>query len=566
MNPVSPMIPDPSDLVFLPLGGCGEIGMNLNLYGHGGKWLMVDLGLTFADERQPGIDLILPDPTFISERRQDLLAIVLTHAHEDHLGALPYLWPRLGCPVYASPFAANLLSRKLEEAGLLDEVPLHVIAAGERLDLGPFAIDFLGVTHSIPEASSLAIHTAAGSVVHTGDWKLDPGPVVGPLTDAAGFAAVAEAASVLVCDSTNVLQPGRSGSEADLRPSLLEVMKGHPGRIAVTTFASNVARIETVAQVAVELDRHVVLAGRALRRNSEAAQQCGYLGDLPEFLSEDDYAHLPSDRVLLMCSGCQGEPRGTMTRVANGSHPRLHLDPGDLAVFSSKIIPGNERALSRVHNDLVLAGVEVVSEKDAFVHVSGHPARDEISELYGWLKPALAVPVHGEARHLEAHVRLARSLGVPEARMIANGDMLRLCPGPAEVVEQVPAGRLLVDGDSLVPEGGQALQARRKIMFNGLISVTLVIDEAGDGLAPPKLSNHGAFDALIEPDLPAALEAAADQALDKLSRQRRRDDDAVAEAVRVAVRRAARAVTGRRPLVKVELVRLDYQVKERKVS
>ena len=560
------MTPDPSDLVFLPLGGCGEIGMNLSLYGHAGKWLMVDIGLTFADERQPGIDLVLPDPGFIAERRDDLLAIVLSHAHEDHLGALPYLWPRLGCPVYASPFAANLLSRKLDEANLLDEVPLHVIGAGERLDLGPFAIDFLGVTHSIPEANSLAIHTAAGSVVHTGDWKLDPGPVVGPLTDAAGFAALAESAPALVCDSTNVLQPGRSGSEADLRAGLLDVMNGHPGRIAVTTFASNVARIETVGRVAAELDRHLILAGRALRRNSEAARQCGYLGELPEILGEDEFGHLPPDRVLLMCSGCQGEPRGTMTRVANGSHPRLYLDPGDLAVFSSKIIPGNERALARVHNDLVLGGVEVVSEKDAFVHVSGHPARDEISELYGWLKPSLAVPVHGEARHLESHVRLARSLGVPEARMIANGDMLRLAPGPAEVVGQVPVGRLLVDGESLVPEGGQALQTRRKIMFNGLINVTMVINHAGDGLVPPRLSNHGAFDTLVEPDLPAALEAAAQRALDKLSRQRRRDDAAVAEAVRVAVRRAARAATGRRPLVKVELVRLDTQAKERQVS
>ncbi len=553
---MNPMRSDPADLVLLPLGGCGEIGMNTSLYGHAGKWLMVDLGLTFADERQPGIDLIVPDPGFISERRHDLLAIVLTHAHEDHLGAVPYLWPRLGCPVYASPFAANLLSRKLDEVGLLEEVPLHVITAGQRLELGPFTIDFLGVTHSIPEASSLAIHTSAGSVVHSGDWKLDPGPVVGPLTDAAGFAAQAKNAPALVCDSTNVLQPGRSGSEADLRSSLLEIMSGHPGRIAVTTFASNVARIETVARVAAELDRHLILAGRALRRNSEAARECGYLGDLPEILSEDDFAHLPPDRVLLMCSGCQGEPRGTMTRVAQGSHPRLYLDPGDLAVFSSKIIPGNELAIGRVHNDLVLAGVEVISEKDAFVHVSGHPARDEVAELYGWLKPSLAVPVHGEARHLESHVRLARSLGVPEAVMIANGDMLRLAPGPAEVVERVPVGRLLVEGDNLVPEGGQALSARRKIMFNGLITVTLVIDAVGSVLAPLRVGNFGAFDAIIEPDLPAALEAAAEGALDKLSRQRRRDDEALAEAVRVAVRRAARAASGRRPLVKVEVVRL----------
>ena len=549
-------------LYFLPLGGAGEIGMNLNLYGLAGeagtKWLMADLGLTFADESLPGVDLVLPDPAWIVERRDDLLALVLTHAHEDHLGAVPYLWARLRCPIYASPFAAAVLRRKLDEVDLLDEVPLHVIDDERPFDLGPFRVSMIAITHSIPEAKALAIETALGTVVHSGDWKLDPTPLVGPTFDATAFEAWGDKGVLaLVCDSTNVLRPGESGSEAAVRESLNRLVDGCTGRVAITTFASNVARIETAARVAAAHDRHLVVVGRSLWRIVEAARECGYLDDIGPMLGEREAGYLPPDKVLLLCTGCQGEPRGAMARIADGSHPQVELAAGDLVIFSCKIIPGNERTVGRVHNQLAAAGVEVITERDHFVHVSGHPSQDELARFYGWIRPKIAVPVHGEALHLHRHAALARQWGAADAVELRNGALLRLAPGRPEVVDWVPAGRLAVDGGRLVAVDSEVLRARRRMMYNGVAQVTLVVDREGRPVDPPRIALQGVIDGAGEPALVIEAAAAIDAALDELRPAARADDAALAEAARRALRRLVRqACGGRRPVTEVQVVRL----------
>lgn len=543
-------------LLYLPLGGAGEIGMNLSLYGHGGKWLMVDLGVTFADETMPGIDLLTPDHSWIADRREDLVGLVLTHAHEDHLGAVPYLWRDLECPVYATPFTASVLRRKLAEVGLEHAVPIRSYDSGDTLELGPFRVRAISITHSIPEAQTLAIETPAGLVVHTGDWKIDPNPLVGPLTDATTLAALGDRnVLALICDSTNVFRHGESGSEAAVRNSLYELLKDRRGRIAVTTFASNIARVESIAVVAERLGRHVCLIGRSLWRYTEAARENGYLRDLPPFLTERDVGYLPADRTLLICTGCQGEPRGAMSRIAAGDHPHVSLGRHDVAVFSSRIIPGNERSLGELHNKLALAEIEVVTERDAFVHVSGHPARDELAQMYRWIRPHIAVPVHGEARHLVEHAKLARGLRVPEAVVIRNGQVLQLAPDGPRIIDEVPSGRFAVDGDRLVPPQGPLLQARRRLMRNGVVAATVVLDSEGRMAADPRLALQGVADdgdGVIAEAARAALAAA----IERLPRGALADDQAVTEAGRQAVRRAVRNACERHPVVEIQIVRL----------
>jgi ribonuclease J len=541
------------ELLFLPLGGAGEIGMNLNLYGHQGKWLMVDLGVTFGDASLPGIDLVMADPTYIAERRDDLVALVLTHGHEDHLGAVPYLWPRLRCPVYATPFAAALLRRKLAEAGLLDQVPLHEVAPGAALELGPFEVTYIGVTHSIPESHALAIRTSAGTVLHTGDWKLDPEPLLGPATDSAALEAVgSEDVLAMVCDSTNVFQPGESGSEASVRDSLMELVGHYQHRVAITTFASHIARLQTAAAVAAAHERHVVLVGRSIQRGVAAARECGYLTDFPPVLSEAEAGYLPPDKVLLLCTGSQGEPRGAIARIAFEEHPQVALDADDVVIFSSKIIPGNELAISRLYNQLVRRGIEVVTERRHFVHVSGHPNRDELARMYQWVRPRIAVPVHGELRHMAEHARLARSLQVPETVVAENGSVVRLAPGPARVVERVESGRLVLDGEALISPDAGALRERRRLMHNGMASVTVVLDEAGRLVAPPALAIAG-VDGL---DGQEEASAVVTEAVQGLSRGARIDDEACAEAARLALRRYLKAATGKKPPVEARVVRV----------
>ena len=547
----------PKDLVFLALGGAGEIGMNLNLYGHAGKWLMVDLGITFPGEGHPGIDVITPDPSFIVDRRDDLLGLVLTHAHEDHLGAVPYLWPSLRCPVYATPFSAAVLRAKLAEVGLLREVPLTEVPLGARLDLGPFGIEFLSITHSIPEPNALIIRTPLGTVLHTGDWKLDPAPVVGEATDEAAFRKVGDdGVLALVCDSTNVFTRGHSGSEGALHDSLSKLMADRKGRVAVTTFSSNIARLLTVARVAREHDRHLAVVGRSLLRMLECARLTGYADGLGEVLHEAEGGHLPADKVVYLCTGCQGEPRGAMARIAAGEHRHIYLEAGDLAIFSSKVIPGNEAAIARVQNRLIAGGVQVIGEHDAFVHVSGHPCRDELAEMYRWARPRIAVPVHGELRHIVEHAALAASLQVLETPAIRNGQVLRLAPGPAMVVEAVPAGRWYVDEGVLLPEGAQAMRDRRKLMHAGTAQATLVLDQHGDPAAPPRLSLTG-ISSRDHAKLARAGEKALVEMLEELPPASLQDDARLEEMTRRALNAVLRQDGGKRPLVTVQIVRLD---------
>lgn len=545
--------PRADELLFVPLGGSGEIGMNLNLYGHAGKWLMVDLGVTFADSRLPGIDLVMPDPTFIEERREDLVALVLTHAHEDHIGAVPYLWDRLRCPIYATPFTAALVRRKLEEVGLQREAELIILPMNGKVTLGPFGCELVTLTHSIPEPNAVAIETALGTVLHTGDWKLDPEPLIGATADRKRLEELGTSGVLaMICDSTNVFSPGTSGSEAQVRESLIEMIAPLTGRVAVTTFASNVARIASIAVAAAAADRHLVLVGRSMHRVVEAAKETGYLVDLPPVLDEDEAGYLPKDKVLYLCTGSQGEPRGAMARIARGEHRHVALGPGDTAIFSSKIIPGNEIPLGEVHNQLAVSGVRVITEKGNFIHVSGHPNRDELAAMYGWVRPEISVPVHGEARHLVEHAAFARTLQVRHAPVIANGDVLRLAPGEPGFIGAVQAGRLALDGDVLVEIDDPAVTARRKISFAGHVVVTLVLDARGKLAADPDVVLAGLpedVDSDLATDIAEAVAAA-------LPRAKHADADTLSEAARQAARRAANRLTGRKPVTDVQVIRL----------
>jgi ribonuclease J len=546
------------ELLFLPLGGAGEIGMNLNLYGCRGKWLMLDLGVTFADESMPGLDVLMPDPAFIVERRDELLGIVLTHAHEDHLGAVPDLWPLLRCPVYATPFAASVLARKLHEAGLQDEVPVTIVPLGGTLSLPPFELELVTMTHSIPEPNAVAVRTPHGLVLHTGDWKIDPAPLIGEVTDEAALRRLGAAGVLaMVCDSTNVFVEGEAGSESEVREKLAEVIRHRPALVAVTCFASNLARVESVAKAAVAADRHPVLVGRALHRMVEAAQENGYLTDFPPTVSERDAGWLPREKVCLICTGSQGEPRAALARLASGENRDITLRPGDTVVFSSRVIPGNEKAIGRLQNQLAAMGVEIVTDRDADIHVSGHPARDELTRLYQWVRPRIAVPVHGEQRHLVEHAALARECQVPAAIVAPNGSLVRLAPGPAEVIDHVPTGRLARDGTRLVSVDDSGLRDRRKMLWNGSAVATLVLDGTGRPLATPKLTVQGlgGDPAAIDEALNACVDALRASVAD-LSDSEARDDATVAEAARRAVRRVFKSRFDKKPLTEVQVVRI----------
>jgi ribonuclease J len=462
-----------NELLFCALGGSGEIGMNVTLYGAHGKWVMVDCGVTFADAGYPGIDLILPDLQFIEERGDQLVGIVITHGHEDHIGALPYLAEDLGVPLYATPFTAGLVRGKLEEEGIASRVPLHVVRDDEPFQLGPFGFRFVPLAHSIPEANALLIETPDGRVFHSGDWKLDAAPVLGSPATAEALTAIGDTGvDVLVCDSTNVFNSEPSGSEADVRTGLAETVAAARGRVLVTTFASNAARLVTLAQVARETGRQLCVTGRSLDRIIRVAKATGYLADFPETVDAETAMKLPRNRVLIIATGGQGEPRAALARVAEGTHP-IKLDEGDTVIFSSRQIPGNEIAIGRIQNILAAKGVTMVTERQAHVHVSGHPGRPELAEMYRWIRPKLLVPVHGEMRHLQEHARFARAQGVPDALVQTDGDIVRLLPGPAEKIGHAPVGRLVLDGDVILPADGATMNERRRIAVNGQISVAV---------------------------------------------------------------------------------------------
>src|SRR5216683_3219391 len=548
------------ELVFAPLGGAGEIGMNLAIYGFGDEqhrqWIVVDFGVAFADDTLPGIDLIMPDIRYLVEERRNILGLVLTHAHEDHFGALLDLWPRLELPVYATPFTAALINAKRPGEPGAPEIPLTVLPLGARFRLGPFDIELVSMAHSIPESNGLIIRTPAGTVLHTGDWKIDPTPVVGTPTDEAKLRALGdEGCLALIGDSTNAFREGRSPSEADVAKSLAELVRSAPARVAVTTFASNVARMRAVAQAAAACEREVVLVGRAMERIAQVARETGYLDGIPDFRSVEVYGHLPPDKVLALCTGSQGEPRAALSRIALDDHPDVAFSRGDRVIFSSRAIPGNEKGVMRVINGLVSQGIEVITDRTHLVHVSGHPRVDELKEMIGWVRPQILVPVHGEPLHMAEHGALARRLGVGKVVLCRDGELLRLAPGGPGKIDEVPAGRLYKDGSLLVSALERTVADRRRLGFAGVVSVALAIDDRGELVADPRLTLTGIPDADARGQKIAELAYdAAVEALGSMPRARRRDPEAVAEAVRRAVRAALSAAWNKKPTCHVHVL------------
>ncbi len=552
------------ELVFAPLGGIGEIGMNLSIYGFSDarrrQWIIVDCGVSFASEEHlPGVDLILPDIRYLLEERRNILGLVLTHGHEDHMGALIDLWPQLKVPLYVTPFTAALFeARRVSEPGA-PQIPVKIVPLGGRLTLGPFAIDFINVAHSIPESNALAIRTPAGIVLHTGDWKIDPTPLVGAPTDQAKLTALGdEGVLALIGDSTNAVRDGRSPSETDVAKTLAELIRTAPKRVAVTTFASHVGRLRAVADAARAADREVVVVGRAMERVVQVARETGYLDGVQGFRSVESFGYLPPDKVLALCTGSQGEPRAALARIAEDEHPEVTLSRGDRVIFSARPIPGNEKAIARVINGLVTQGVEVITDRSHLVHVSGHPRRDELRDLIGWVRPQMLIPAHGEALHLAEHAELARGAGVPKVLVCRNGDMVRLAPNGPEIIDEVPSGRLYKDGALLVNAEARTIATRRRLSFAGVVSVALALDQRGALVADPEVELIG----LPETDAGGAAMTeiafdAVEKAFDTLPKPRRRDPNAVAEAVRRAVRSAIVERWNKKPICHVHVLMVD---------
>ena len=540
------------ELLFCALGGSGEIGMNVNLYGCRGQWVMVDMGVTFADHQYPGIDLVLPDLRFIEERGDQLAGIVLTHGHEDHIGALPYLAEELGVPLYATKFTAGLIRGKLEEERIADRVKLRIVDFGQRFEVGGLGFEFVPMAHSIPEASALVIDTPHGRVFHSGDWKLDATPVLATPASPAQLTAIGDRGiDVLVCDSTNVFNAEASGSEAEVRAGLLETVAAAKGRVVVTTFASNAARLQTLGEVARETGRELCVAGRSLDRIIRVAKATGYLTDLPPTIDPEAAMRLPRNKVLIVATGGQGEARAALSRIAEGSHP-VKVDAGDTVIFSSKQIPGNEVAIGRIQNILAGRGVEMVTEKQAHVHVSGHPGRPELAQLYGWLRPKLLVPVHGEMRHLQEQARFALAQGITASLVQVDGDIVRLAPGEAKKVGTAEVGRLVLDGDIILPADGSTINERRKLGINGQVSVAVAIAKGGRLAGAPEVRIQGIP---VEEDREPFIADAIDAAGQAVARGGR-DLERLREDIRLAVRRVSTRWTGKKPIVDVLILRV----------
>ena len=549
-----------NQLVFAPLGGLGEIGMNCALYGFGPakkrKWLMVDIGVAFAGDDLPGVDLIMPDTKFIEKAKKDLVGIIITHAHEDHIGALVDLWPRLGVKVYATGFAAGLLeARRLGEPGA-PKIPIQIVPQGGRVDIGPFDVEFIAVAHSIPESCALAIRTPAGLIVHTGDWKIDATPMVGKRTDEARLKALGdEGVLALICDSTNVLREGESPSETDVAKNLSALVAGAKGRDVITTFASNVARLRARAEAALANGRQVMVMGRAMERVVGVARQCGYLDGVPPFLGQDHFDRIPRDKVLALATGSQGEPRAALARIAEDEHPVATLAPGDIVVFSSRAIPGNEKAVGRIVNGLVAQGIEVVTDRTRLVHVSGHPRRAELAKMYSWIRPKIAIPAHGEPLHLTEHAIFAKAQGVKQVVRAFNGDVVLLQDGEAGVIGQIDHGRQYKDGDVLLVTGDDCVGQRRRLSFAGVVSIALALTDKGDLSGDPDVIIAGLPARTRQgAGMDAVVDAAIFETFENLPRGKRRDADAVATAIERAVRNSVNAAWGKKPAVHVLVV------------
>ena len=554
------MVNDNSELVFCALGGLGEIGMNAALYGFGPsqrrKWLMVDCGVSFAGPDLPGVDLIVPDVSFVERIRKDLVGLIITHAHEDHIGAVMDLWPRLGCRIFATRFAAGLLEIKRSSEPGAVKLPIEIMRQGGRLDLAPFDVEIIAMAHSIPESTALAIRTPLGTVLHSGDWKIDRMPVIGLPTDAERLTAIGdEGVLALVCDSTNILREGESPSETDVAATLQRLIGDAPSRVVVTTFASNIARIRAVADAAAATGRTVVVVGRAMDRAIQVARECGYLDGVAPFFGPDSVSHLPRERTVIVATGSQGEGRAALARIAQDDHPDVRLAPGDRVIFSSRTIPGNEREVGRVINGLIRQGIEVVTDRNDLVHVSGHPRRAEVAQLYGWVRPTIAIPAHGEPLHLSEHAKFARQLGVKHVITASDGDVVLLAPGEPSIIDEVQHGRLCKDGNQLIAVGDPVIQARTRLAFAGIVSIAFGLTARGEVAGDPDVVFSGLPQRTKDGrGLDTVIDAAIFDTLDHLGRGKRRDPDAAATAVERAVRGAVNAAWGKKPVVHVLVV------------
>ena len=551
-----PLRPPDDAIWFLSLGGAGEIGMNLNLYGTAGKWLMVDCGVTFGDDTTPGIDIIMPDIRFIADRRDDLVGMVVTHGHEDHIGAIPHLWTQLKCPIYATKFTAELIRNKIAQANIGGVRIIELPAKGGDFEVGPFKAELIHVTHSIPESNMLALKTPHGTVLHTGDWKFDSDPVIGELSNDARLKELGvEGVMAVVGDSTNALVPGRSGSERGVQNELVTLLRTVKHRAIVTCFASNIARLKSIAVAAKKSGRYVTLVGRSMWRNAEVAEECGYLPEFNEFLSENEAMLSPRDKIVMICTGCQGEPRSALPRIIAADHPEVELDAGDTVIFSSRDIPGNEKAISRLQNRLIARGLNVITADQAPVHVSGHPAQDELVELYQWTRPRLVLPVHGEARHQMEHARIARECQVPHTLVPSDGQIIRLGPGIHEVVAEAPHGKLGLDGKVLRRLNDETAKNRRKLGYAGAAVITLVMDQRGKVVQDPQVSLMG-LGGEGDNGLAGDIAAVIHDAIDAMPKSSRTDDAAVRHTIAQAGKRFLNETHGKKPLLEVHLVRV----------
>jgi ribonuclease J len=550
-----------AELIFAPLGGCREIGMNLNAYGYGPpddrRWIVVDVGVTFGDDTTPGVDLIMPDPIWLESFADQIEAIILTHAHEDHIGAIGWLWPRLRAPIYATPFTAYLVAEKLRERGLADEADLRIMQLREKRQFGPFEVEMVTLTHSIPEPNGLAIRTPLGLILHTGDWKIDADPLIGEDFDQAKIEELGrEGILAMVCDSTNVFEEGEAGSEGSARTALIQAVAEQKGRVAITSFASNVARVQSACEAAKANSRSVCLVGRSMLRIVGAAQSVGMLKGY-SFIEPEDAASLPQENILYLCTGSQGEPNAALARIARGDHPSVKMGEGDTVIFSSRVIPGNERAIGEIQNMLAERNIRLVTSRQFDIHVSGHPCRDELRRMYMWAKPKISVPVHGERRHIKEHARFALSLQVPEAITPDNGDVIRLAPGPVAIIDQVPAGRLHVDGEVLTSDKAGGMWERKKMAYNGHLSVSIVL--AGNKVEDGPIVVARGFS---EPDGRPAdesmepIDEAAEAAISGLKKAELSDDEKIERVLTKAVRRTAEIEFGKRPLVDITIHRV----------
>jgi len=549
-------------LIFCPLGGSGEIGMNMNLFAYGRpdnqKWLIVDIGVTFADDTLPGINLIYPDPGFIIDKKDDLLGIILTHAHEDHIGAIVHIWPQLKCNIYATPFTSVLVKEKFKEKKIEIGNNLKIVDLNGTVKLGPFKIEFITLTHSILEPNGLSIETPVGTILHTGDWKCDPNPLIGNTINEKRLKQIgAKGVLAMICDSTNIFNPGRAGSELDVRQSLLKIMQNKNKRIIVTSFASNVARMETIFYCAKKIERQISLVGRSMHRIYKAARQCGYLKNVIDPIDSREAKKISREKIVYLCTGSQGEPMGAMMRIAHYVHPDVFIEKDDTVIFSSKIIPGNEKKLYSLHNQLVKNGIEVISEENEFVHVSGHPNQEDLKDMYNWVKPKAIIPVHGEHRHMMEHINFAKEMQVPYPVQIENGDIVQIYPGnEPHVVDKAPVGRMYIDGNISISEDSQSLKERKNLANNGYLEVTIIINNKGKVIKKPIFSFRGLPIESQNDDFIFDLEDEVTKTSRTFSLNNTKQENILIEELKKNCRKFVKEKTGKKPYTNINLVRV----------